>query len=266
MSYFGNLNDLIQEVQQTGLYRGKTAKVWQILGRRSKGWSSTSAFGDVAGYLDTSQALINSANSATTYYLNSTSANDVAGSPGISKVKIVYLDANGDVQTTERTLNGTTAVNIGSGYAFILWMETSELGTGVVAAGDVTIDSTNGAATTATTVCMILAGGNRSMVGAAKVPTGYTGYVPWWSCSSSGGTAAYDLRLRADVLSYDRSLTAGIFHFQASMQIGNGLVAQHEVPFFKYPAGAVLKVSAIPTAAAAGNRADANFPLVLIAN
>jgi hypothetical protein len=266
MSYFNNVNDLVSEIQIEGAYRGRDAKVWQILGRRSKGWNSTSAFGDVAGYLDTTQSLLNPANGATMYYLNSTSVNDVAGSAGISKVRIVYLDVNGDVQVTEKTLNGTTAVNIGAGYYHILWMETSVLGTGIVAAGDVTIDSTNGAATTATTIEMILAGGNRSMSGRAKIPTGYTGYILDWCASSSGGTGAYDARLRADVFSDDRALSAGIFHFQSTMQIGNGTGDQRTLPYLKYLASAEVKVSAIPTQAAAENRLDANLSLILIAN
>jgi hypothetical protein len=267
MSYFNNVNDIISEIQIEGKYRGRSASYNRILARRSKGWNSTSVFGDVAPYLDTTQNDINAVAVGTTYYVVSTSTNDKAATAGVSKIRIVSLNNVGAVQVTEATLNGTTPVSIGSGYTAFQWMETSELGTGgLVAAGDITISSTNGAATPATTVEMILAGGNKSMSGRYKVPAGRTCYICQWEAQSAGGTATYDVRLRADVFSDDRAISTGIFHFQDAILIPNGGSEAQDCGLLKCPENSIIKMSCIPTASVAANRLDGHFDLLCISN
>ena len=63
-----------------GFVSGKAAISYLILGRRSLGWNSTTVYGDVANYLDTSQDLLNPVVLGTEYFLRSPSVNDdVAG-------------------------------------------------------------------------------------------------------------------------------------------------------------------------------------------
>ena len=266
MSYFQNVTVLPPELAAPllGTVNGKTATVWSILGSRSQGWSSTSVLGDACEYLDTSQANMNTPTTGQTLYLVSTSANDAAAGTGVRTVQIVYLDSSGNLASTTKTMNGTTPVSCGTGFSFILWMEAATVDTGGVAAGNISLSSTNGAATVATTFEYIAAGGNRSLSGRCKIPTGYNGYLLSWSAAAVSATM--DCRIRTDVLAYDRSLSAGAVHFQDRVFLASG-GKQDQAPlrYLKCPAGAVIKVSAIPGSAPAGNKLDCSFGLLLVA-
>jgi len=266
MAYFQNVTALPPEIAAPllGTVNGKTAMLWSILGSRSQGWSSTSVFGDACEYLDTSQADMNTPTSGQTLYVVSTSANDASAGTGVRTVQIVYLDASGNLAATTKTMNGTTPVSCGTGFTFILWMESVTVGAGNIAAGNISITSTNGAATVATTFEYISAGGNRSLSGRCKIPTGYSGYLLSWSAASISATM--DAQIRTDTLAYDRSLSAGAVHFQDRVFLASG-AKQDQAPlwYLKCPAGAVIKVSAIPGSAPAGNKLDCSFGLLLVA-
>ena len=251
------------QVERTGLFLGQAARVVYILGRRSLGWNSTSVLGDVAQYLNTTQDLINAVSTGTTYYLNSTSANDTAAGTGARTVRIVYLDSSGNQQVRTDTLNGTTPVSIGSGYSYFQWAEVASVGSGGVSAGNITISSTNGAATTATTVEYIAAGGNRSLSARYKVPTGYTAYITNWDVNAINGDM--DARLRAKVFADDRALST-VHHFQDNLYQAANTRGEQRLDYLPVPAGAEIKISAIPSASAAGNRCDASFRLILVSN
>lgn len=256
--------DPLYDAQTTGLVNGKAAENVYLLGRRDQGWNSTSAFGDVCQYLDNTQSLMNTPTSGQTLYVVSTSASDTAAGTGVRTVKIVYLDAAGAQQSKIVTLNGTTPVSIGTGHTFIQWIESLTAGTGAVAAGNISVTSTNGAATTATTFDRIATGGNRSLSARYKVPTGCTAYIHSAYYAAIGTTM--DMRLRADVDAETRVVTPGVFHFQDTAYMGSGQSIQKDQDWLKMPEGAVIKVSAIPGSAPAGNRADANFDLICITN
>lgn len=250
------------EVNYTGQFRGKNAKLVYILGQRSLGWDSTTLFGDVARYLDTSQSKVNAPNSATTYYINSTSVQDLTAGTGVDRVRIVYLDASGNQQVMTASLNGTTAVSIGSGIAYVQWMESYHSVTASrEAAGDLTISSINGVATVATTIEMIAANGNRSMSARYKVPTGKNAYLIGWD--SHAINATMDVRLRATVFADDRAL-ANAHHFQDAMYLPSGTADDEELDYLCCPAGSEIKVSAIPGSAPAGNRCNTTFRLLLV--
>lgn len=251
------------QVERTGLFLGQAARVVYILGRRSLGWNSTSVLGDVAQYLNTTQDRINAVSTGTTYYLNSTSANDTAAGTGARTVRIVYLDSSGNQQVRTDTLNGTTPVSIGSGYSYFQWAEVASVGSGGVSAGNITISSTNGAATTATTVEYIAAGGNRSLSARYKVPTGYTAYITSWDVKAINGDM--DARLRAQVFADDRALST-VHHFQDNLYQAANTRGEQRLDYLPVPAGAEIKISAIPSASAAGNRCDASFRLILVLN
>ena len=247
-----------------GTIAGRTARVINILGRRST-FQGTTAFQDVCQFLVGGQAAYTEPNVATTYYAVSTSSNDKPGSNGVSKVRLSYLDAAGARQVSEITLNGQTAVSIGSGYDYFQWMESSALGgTLFVAAGDIAISSVNGAATETTTMLMIKAGGNRSMDGKYQVPAGTTAYIIGWDAGAIG--QAMDVRLRAEVYADDRSLSEDLYHYQATFYLAAGGRADQDLHYLKLPAGCDIKVSVYPGATTGSPRCDVAVQLLVIEN
>lgn len=255
------------EVSRTGLYAGKAAAVVYIVGRRDQGWSDTSTLGDCVEYLDGTQPRINAVSAATEYFIRSTSASDTnAAGTGARQMRIVYLDAAGAQQVMEVALAGTTPVSIGSGISYVQWMEVSAVGSNTVAVGKVTVSSKSTAGNPAVSeiVESISAGGNRSLSGRYMVPTGRTAYLIIWD-GSSIGNANIDTRLRATVFADDRTISPGAHHFQDLFYLTAG--QHHDMPLFYVacPAGAEIKVSAIPSNATPGNRLDASFRMLVVA-
>lgn len=263
MTWFGITRPPEYEVQHTGMLDGKAAKLFHILGSRILGWDSTSAFGDACEYLDTSQSLMNTPTTGQTLYLVSTNAADTAAGTGAQTVRIIYLDAAGLQQVRTDTLNGTTPVSLGAGYSFIQWMEVASVGTGQVPAGNLTISSTNGAATVATTFERVTAGGNRSLSGRYKVPTDCHAHMVHWDVGAIGNTM--DTRLRATVFMDDNSLST-VYHFVDRIFLSSGQNATQDLEYRELPSEAVVKISAIPGAAAAGNKLDCSFSLIVMQN
>ena len=89
MSYIPYVASVGMEISQTGKWKGKTAYIENVIGRRDQGWSSVSALGDVAQYLDTTQAVINTPTTGQTLYLVSTNANDNSVGSGARSVRIL---------------------------------------------------------------------------------------------------------------------------------------------------------------------------------
>ena len=247
----------------TGYVEGKIAKNVYILGRRST-FNSTTVFQDVCTYLVGGQNGMNTPAVGTTYYLNSTSANDTAAGTGTRTVRTVYLDASGNQQVRTDVLNGTTAVSIGAGYTAIQWCENATVGTNLTAVGDITISSVNGAATEATTMEMIRAGGNRSLSGRYQVPTGYSFYLIGWY--SAAINRWMDTRLRVDVFSDDRTTSPGVFHFNGTMFLAADVSLDKDLHYLKCIAGSIIKISTIPEATAGSARIDASIHGILIQN
>jgi len=251
------------QINRTGLYNGKTSRVINILGRRTQ-FNAINVFQDICQYLTTTVNLFNEVSAATTYYLVSTSNNDKAGGPGAVTVRIVYLDTNGNEQVTTKTLNGTTPVNIGNGYAYIQWMEVASIAGAVqVSAGDITISSANGVAAEANTVEMIKAGSNRRLTARYKIPTGYTGYLLGFY-----GVAVnqdMDIRLRAKMFNDDHTIST-VYHFLATLYLALNSSLDKEKHYEKIPAGAEIKASTILSVNSGNPRCDINFHFLLIAD
>jgi len=197
-----------------------------------------------------------------TLYVRSTSNNDKAGWPGVTSVRITYLDAAGDQQTSDVSTNGTTQVSIGTGFSFIQYMESLTATGAEVAAGDITVSSTNGVATVATTFEKIAAGGNRSLSGRYTVPTGYHALIVDWAAAAVGG-ASQDTRIRADYTE-NGEVTAGIFHFKDRAFLADQTNIAQPQHFRRIPAGSIVKVSSVPSATGAGNKLDTSFDLVIM--
>ena len=250
----------------TGLVRGKTAKNVYLLGRRTT-FNATTPFQDVTTYLVGGQNTLNAVAVGTTYFVVSTSVQDLVGGTGISKVRIVYLDASGNQQVVSATLTGTTKVSIGSGFTAFQWMESSELGgaSSATAVGNIAIFSGAGAAAAEnTTVEQILAGGNRSLSGRYTIPTGYIGYLRTLYVSAAG-SQAMDVRVRADCFADDRTISAGIFHFQDTAFLASGDSITKDLSHQKIPAGSMVKISVFPAATTGTPRCDVNLGLIIIA-
>jgi hypothetical protein len=192
----------------------------------------------------------------------SSSANDAAAGTGAQSVDIHYLDSVGVEQEETVTMDGLTPVNtVGLDFDKIQWMHTKTVGANVngVAVGNISLRDTTGA----TTYEYIGAGGNQSLSCRYHVPTGYTGFILGWD--ASGITKEVDLRLRATVERFDRTLVPGVFLFQDAIVLNDATSGWQpfKVPPL-IPAGATVKISGI--SAAAGGDAGASFDVLLIAD
>lgn len=250
-----------QEVATTGLYRGKVAELVTIFGARSNGWASSSTFGDLAEYLDTSQANLNNVSTATQYYAVSTSAADSTAGAGVDRLRIVYLDANGYEQIGTVTLNGTTPVTIPFVMSYVQYMETEHsTQPDRYAQGNISITSLNGAATTATTVERIVAGGNRSLTFHWKCPVDCEAFLIRGRAFAISNTM--DVRLRAKIWANDGLSNA--FHFLSRAFLTAGSNSSPIFNYLRIPPTAELKVSAIPGGTPAGNKLDASLNLIKV--
>jgi len=265
MTWLGNsVRTMEQEINEFGTYKGRPANMGSMLCRRTDGWTSTSVQGDLCNYLDTSQAQANTPSIATQYYLHSTSAQDGVAGTGIQSVVVNYLDAAGARVVATVVMNGVTPVALPFFVTHIQYIESSAVGTGGVAAGNITIGSNAaGSPTVAQTIAKILAGDGRSMDGILQVPLGYSCYLLSWGVRAIGNRM--DTRLRATVFTNDHSLSPG-YHFEANMYLPDGAAVTEDLHYFKLPALAKIKISAIPGAVAAGNRCDGTFTFCLVSD
>ena len=104
----------------------------------------------------------------------SASAADDDGSTGATAVRVTYLDANFNQYTQDVTMNGTTEVEMTEqNISFIQKAEVTSSGTGLAAAGAITIADVTGGGVHA----LIDAGSKESGNCTWKVPAGHTGYV-----------------------------------------------------------------------------------------
>ncbi|MFA7269922.1 MAG: hypothetical protein WC073_11305 [Sterolibacterium sp.] len=243
---------------------GCPASIYTIHGYRRQ-WSSTSVLGDLAAYLVGGQAKINAPAVATTYYLNSTSAQDLTAGSGVDRVQIYYLDSAGNEQLMAASLNGTTAVSLGNGFSAIQWMVSYHSVTADrVAVGAITISSVNGVATESTTMEMIRAGGNRSESFRFTVPTGKKALLIDYhvSTAKTGAAATFDTKLRGLSFMYDDAIS-NAYHFIKVVSMVDGVSFSEDLHYRKFPAGSVIKLSVIPSAAGDGTIVSGGMDFIL---
>jgi len=190
--------------------------------------------------------------------LVSSSASDTSAGTGAQTVDIHYLDTSGIDQQENVIMAGLTPVNtVATDIDFVQWIHVKTVGTGGVAAGNISLRDTAGAVTYE----YLSAGGNQSLSAKYKVPTAKTGFVVGWQ--ASGMTKKIDLRLRATVERFDRTLNPGVFLFQDILVLND--TSSGWIPFLaplKMPAGAVVKLSGI--SAAAGGDGAGQFDILLV--
>ena len=127
----------------------------------------------------------------------SADAADDDGSTGATAVRVTYLDDNFNQYTQDVTMNGTTEVEMTEqNISFIQKAEVISSGTGLAAAGAITIADVTGGGVHA----LIDAGSKESGNCTWKVPAGHTGYVHgfWYdvdSVAAGQGTAEIALQV-----------------------------------------------------------------------
>lgn len=190
----------------------------------------------------------------------STSPNDTLLGTGMRSLEMYYLDTDGLERQEIVELNGVTPVQtIATNIDFVQWAHTKTKGSSSVAEGNVSIQGVGGG----TVFEYITLGGNQSLSGRFKVPSNMTGFITGWQ--GSGITKIVDLRLRATVDRFDRTLLDGIFLFQDLVNLNDATSGY--IPFpspLRMPGGSVIKLSA--KSSAAGGNASGQFDIVLIEN
>jgi hypothetical protein len=258
MSLLRSIADLIETIQTEGVYRGKAARVYTILGRRA-GFTSTSVMNDVKEF-DNAVAEIPILTGAEALEIISDSASDTAAGTGARTVTVTYINgSNALVESGAITLNGVAAVAAGFTALEILWMETATAGSGGVAAGNVRLRTVAGPVE----LEQITAGGNKSRSARFRVPTAHTAYLVDWEASAI--SSRQDMRLRAQVNTIDRSLST-VYKFQDTHYLPEDQTAVIPLSFLKIPALATVKVSTISNGTPSSNRADCSFDICVIAN
>jgi hypothetical protein len=188
----------------------------------------------------------------------SSSASDTSAGTGIQTVDIHYLDTSGDEQEETVILAGLTPVDtIATDIGYVQWIHAKSVGSGGVAAGNISLSDTAGAVTYE----YIAAGGNQSLSAKYKVPNAKTGYIVGWQ--ASGITKKIDLRLRATVERFDRALIPGVFLFQDLLVLND--TSSGWIPFLvplKMPSGAEIKLSGVSSIA--GGDAAGQFDIILV--
>ncbi len=240
----------------------KFATVVPVLGKRTNSWSSTVVLGDVAQYLDNSQALINPGVLGTNYYLRSSSTSDTALGTGVRSVRITYLDAYGMQKSATISLNGTTSILLGNGFLYFQWVEIASAGSAGMPVGNITIANVPGVPLTSQIVELVQAGNSKSFSARYKVPADKFAYIVAWGATGIGGQT-FDVRLMATTFADNRAASS-LPHTLSSAFLGSGNHLFTPVYYLKCPPLTEIKASAIPQSSAAANKIDVNFDIILI--
>ena len=255
---------LESEVSRTGLFRGCPARIYNVIARRG-GWLNMTAQCDLSEYLGQgggTPQFATAVDPAKTYYLRSDSANDASAGTGAQKVMVTALKA-GVWGRTEYTLNGTTAVSLGSGYSAFQWAEVSAYGVLMGAAGYITIAEVTGAPTIAQTVEGITAGNTRSASGRYTVPASHSAVLVSWTGNAINQDQ--DIRLKANVFA-DGS-DAPTFLTLATMYAPvNTHVPQRSLAYQMIAAGRTIKLTSISGGTASTAKATVDLRIIDVDN
>lgn len=249
---------MAQTVSFTGQFNGRPAFSYHVIGRRA-GFTSSTVFNDVKEF-DNNVAAIPVLNNSTLDVLSSSASDTNAGGTGVRKVRVTYINAaNNLVESPNINLNGLTLVtSVLIGVNEILWMEASEVGSALVAVGNIRL-RLNGSVVE---VEQISLGNTRSMTARFMVPVGFTGYITAWRGSAVNNDQ--DLRLLATVNSFDRTLSP-VFKAQASLNLPTNMSATcFENQFIKIPALARLKIATMSATTGAAVEVETNLFLITV--
>ncbi len=172
--------------------------------------------------------------------VSSSNADNGATATGVITLRIHYLDASGDEQTEDITMNGTTGVNtVATDIRFVNDMYTLTKGSNGVAEGTIDIHQLG---SSSTIYNMIHLGGNKSLVPHRMIPAGHVLILKGWQCSEAQGR-----RIAFRIRSTDMygTLITGVFCFKDTFYTKQG--ASGWLPLnIPIPALSILKVSGWP--------------------
>ena len=175
--------------------------------------------------------------------VSSVNTDGAAGKTGVNTVQIHYLDAAGDEQEFDLTMNGNTPVNFSvSDVRFIQEFHALTVGATGVADGNITIYQTGD---NTRIYNMIAAGGNMSLVINKMIPNGKTCYITAWHVTASGKTAQdQQLSLRLRSTDHDGTLVSGVFIFKDVVYLKDAAISVQFNSYIKVPQLSIVKVSA----------------------
>ncbi len=168
-------------------------------------------------------------------------ADNGASATGALTVVVSYLDAAGDEQEEEVTLDGTTQVDtVAEDIRFVQDIQVSSVGSNGVAEGHIRIFKESDETLV---YSMIAAGGNQSLVPHKMVPRAKTLCLWRWMGSEASKSKRCRIRLRADCTNMVPPVRqAGVFLFKSVMALdGSGLPMELA---YTIPAFSIVKVSA----------------------
>ena len=177
----------------------------------------------------------------------SSSPDDTAAGSGVQKVMIHYLNAAYIQKTEIIIMNGQTPVDtVATDIQRVQNIHTVTVGGGGVAAGEITLESTD----SAVEYTRIRTGINVSLTGFWTVPAGQTLYIAQWDAGaiSTGANRTSEFFLRA-TSSFHGLLLPGIFNVKDITHLQVGSIPKPFTLPLKIPAKADVKVSVISSAA-----------------
>lgn len=219
-------------------YQGKVYKRFVVAGRRTS-FTGTSAYEDLAEFL--TGTVLPTPTGAESWEVVSASANDASAGTGVRTVQIHYLDNSWLPQVTTVTLNGLTPVSVAAlaNCQAIQWMHSLTVGSGGVAAGNISLRIASAGATHE----RIAASENQSLSCRYTIPDGYYGIVNQWGAGMATAHSAQVL-LRATSTRWTGTLASGVFLFQ-DIKFLNSNSDEESGASLSYPARTQIKISAI---------------------
>ncbi len=172
--------------------------------------------------------------------VESSNNNDKAANNGVATVRIEYLDASGDEQTEDITMNGTTGVDTtATDIQFINDMYTLTVGSNGVSRGDITIYKKGGSIGN-DLYNLIAKGGNKSLVPHRMIPSGKKLYLRGWHTE-----IATNDRCAMKIRSTDMNgvLIPGVFCFKGVAYLSKVASGELDLSNIPIPALSIVKVS-----------------------
>jgi len=169
--------------------------------------------------------------------VSESAADNGTSATGVLVVRLAYLDASGDEQTEDVTIDGTTGVNTAAtDIRFVNDMYAISVGSGGIAAGHIYLHKTG---TAGLVYNMIAAGGNKSLVPHRMVPRAKVLVLKGWGASEGGGKRV-NVRLRSTDMS--GVLRSGVFCFKGETYLNQSTSPEMALNI-AVPALSIVKVS-----------------------
>lgn len=227
-------SDFVIEVQK-GNVEGHS--MWGMMGER-EGMGTPTTGEDL--WRGNSDVIPEPSSSGVQMAVDSTSDSDTAAGTGVRQVLIHYIDGAGDAQTETVTMNGTTKVNtVATDIRHVNYFHAVSVGTGGVAAGNITIELQG---SPATVYNYIQVGGNKDLTCKYMVPAGHKLHLIGWHAGVSSDDRV-SMRLRST--DWGGVLYEDIYLFKSVLYLAKATSGSID-NYATIPALSKIKVSAFP--------------------